>query len=1196
MATTTVSLVTTGGTAPYHYSVINDGLTTIPVGAITLDDNLSTLTIDGTSINPGNYSVNLSITDALSKSTTKVISVKIIDKSKFAILNESTSVIPNSFPYNGSIKLLTSGETGSVAWSLLSSATTLPGATIGVDNLNNPVLTYISSQYGSFTVGLQAKDSFRTITKIITVSTLAPSAYKLVNGLIEADFKDNGFTEGIHSFTVTLGDSSTIPATTTRSYEFLLQPAISTINIPQSSVKYWFLGDSTSVYFPITGTLSGLSIQDSSGNFANGVSYSVEGTARRIKFSGPPTVAENSELTIPINLQFGNSVVASVAKTFTIPAFDGAADQSSITSACYTRPIIVGEQFSLNPQKPYWNSPSIERMPWIARVKSGEVLPSGLSLDENTGLIYGRVLSDSVKTSIIEFVDSLTHVKGSIYINFDIVAYDFSLIESLDTAALSFSYNGIISTTSTSDLASAEVYYGTLPNGLSLGVSRTLTTGLMNFDATLGTISRTAGSWIDDGVKVGSVIALSGFATTANNKTFTVSAVTDATITVKETVTLASETGTVTANTKAVISGVPTEAGHFDIWIKVTNVDGKSGYLYKRFEVTYSTPLSVVTTSIPALTNQPYNAVLSAIGGSGVYSWSLDPTSPALPDGITLSTSGLLSGTYVGSSYSQNLVFRVTDTKGAIALATIALSFNNTLTIVTSSIPNIVRGETYSFTLQAYGGSGSYTNWAVSGGALPNGITIDAASGVLSGYFVGTTYTPIALTFTVTDSSSSTYSKSLTVAVADAPSTLTIDSSGVGVINKGCNYQGVMKAVVGTSTAVGPFYWEVAPGSPNQLPTGLSLSVDAGSSPSTNGLTAYITGRCTQALTNYSVKIRVIDTNGQVATTFLLFNSIPSVKITSTSLAQGRVGQAYSQTLTGVSCNLPIVFSLDSGSPALPAGFSLNSAGFLTGTPSSVYNQNIIIKLTDSLGDSTTLSFPLVIKNSLLLLTTTSIPNISSGKSWSYTLTASGGTGVYSWSVAPSSASQLPTNVQLSSTTGTLTTTGTSSIGTRVITFRVTDSEGTVTDKDLTVTVVASQTVTSGPDYINGTSNGYLGYVSQDYDAMTSQILPRNNKSFYAFLTNFSATSLSQITVSTSNPAITAVPEFMTATEVGINITGVPAGTLGDNFFTLNIMDGSTPVSATLKYKVVESRYIQGKLGNGNTLPVQSVSTTSTTA
>lgn len=63
--------------------------------------------------------------------------------------------------------------------------------------------------------------------------------------------------------------------------------------------------------------------------------------------------------------------------------------------------------------------------------------------------------------------------------------------------------------------------------------------------------------------------------------------------------------------------------------------------------------LNISTTSLPpAVEGQAYSAQLSATGGSGTYVWSLASGS-SLPAGLSLSASGLISGTpSVSGSFS----------------------------------------------------------------------------------------------------------------------------------------------------------------------------------------------------------------------------------------------------------------------------------------------------------------------------------------------------------------------------------------------------------------------------------------------------------------------------------------------------------------------------------------------------------------
>ena len=90
------------------------------------------------------------------------------------------------------------------------------------------------------------------------------------------------------------------------------------------------------------------------------------------------------------------------------------------------------------------------------------------------------------------------------------------------------------------------------------------------------------------------------------------------------------------------------------------------------FNVGSTLPLSVSTTSLPNGTQSaPYNQSLAAVGGTTPYTWSL--LSGTLPSGLTLSTSGQISGTptTVGAS---NFTVQVTDSGAPAQTATQALS------------------------------------------------------------------------------------------------------------------------------------------------------------------------------------------------------------------------------------------------------------------------------------------------------------------------------------------------------------------------------------------------------------------------------------------------------------------------------------------------------------------------------------------
>ena len=72
--------------------------------------------------------------------------------------------------------------------------------------------------------------------------------------------------------------------------------------------------------------------------------------------------------------------------------------------------------------------------------------------------------------------------------------------------------------------------------------------------------------------------------------------------------------------------------------------------------------------------------------------------------------------------------------------------------------------------------------------------------------------------------------------------------------------------------------------------------------------------------------------------------------VTTTSLANGTVGTAYSQTLTATG-DTPITWSLDGG--ALPNGLTISTAGVISGSPETANTFNFTVKATNATGSNT---------------------------------------------------------------------------------------------------------------------------------------------------------------------------------------------------------------------------------------------------
>ena len=138
--------------------------------------------------------------------------------------------------------------------------------------------------------------------------------------------------------------------------------------------------------------------------------------------------------------------------------------------------------------------------------------------------------------------------------------------------------------------------------------------------------------------------------------------------------------------------------------------------------------------------------------------------------------------------------------------------------------------------------------------------------------------------------------------------------------------------------------------------------------------------------------------------------------------------QNYSQTLTASGGTSPYHWVLASGQ--LPPGIALSDAGLVSGIPSAAGTFTATIQVTDSAGRTSTRSFDLRI-DSLLAITTGSLPDAAVGTSYSKQLEASVQAGL-TWSAT---SGNLPPGLALAASgliSGTPTASGTYSFSVRV--------------------------------------------------------------------------------------------------------------------------------------------------------------------
>ncbi len=144
----------------------------------------------------------------------------------------------------------------------------------------------------------------------------------------------------------------------------------------------------------------------------------------------------------------------------------------------------------------------------------------------------------------------------------------------------------------------------------------------------------------------------------------------------------------------------------------------------------------------------PYPATqLTAAGGLEPFTFQV--LAGSVPPGLTLSASGLLSGTPT-ARFNVNLTIEATDFSGCKGTRTYVLDIGcQPITINPATLPNGVIGTPYNQTFTATGATGTVT-WNFSG-SLPVGLSLNATTGQLSGS--PTTSGTFNFTIIVTDAS-----------------------------------------------------------------------------------------------------------------------------------------------------------------------------------------------------------------------------------------------------------------------------------------------------------------------------------------------------------------------------------------------------------------------------------------------------------
>src|SRR5580704_17374669 len=778
--------------------------------------------------------------------------------------------------------------------------------------------------------------------------------------------------------------------------------------------------------------------------FQSQASLTVNGAAVPTTVVNSTTIAANISVTtlaqpVVAQLQVKNSNGgASNQVPFTVTNAPDSTDSLSITTT---------QLPSAQAGSPYKQSLNASggTTPYKWNLSSGS-LPSGLTLS-TAGMISGTPTISGTYTFGVTVVDSATKAQSK-SVTYSIVvtpqpsvptALSISTI-SLGSGQVGTSYSASLSASGGTPSYTWSLASGRLPAGLTLSSA-----GVISGTPTASGTSTFAVQVKDSG---------SPAQTQSASESITVNAAAPSKLTITSTslagaksgssycATLSASGGTpgyswsiasgklpagLTLSSAGAISGTPTASGTATFMVQVQDSGSPAQTASKQESIAVSAApatLTVTSTSLGAAqTGSSYSTTLSASGGTPGYSWSI--VSGKLPAGLSVSSAGVISGTPTASG-TATFTVQVQDSgspaQTASAQESIAVSAAPaTLTIMSTSLGAAQTGSSYSVSLSANGGTPGYS-WSIASGKLPAGLTLSSA-GAISGTPTASGTATFMVQVQDSGSPAQTASKQESIAVSAAPATLTVTSTSLGAAQTGSSYSTTLSASGGT-----PGYsWSIASG---KLPAGLSLS-SAG----------VISGTATASGTaTFTVQVQDSGSPAQTASAqeSIAVSAAPAtLTIMSTSLGAAQTGSSYSASLSANGGTPGYSWSIASGK--LPAGLTLSSAGAISGTPTASGTATFMVQVQDSGSPAQTASKQESIAVSAapatLTVTSTSLGAAQTGSSYSTTLSASGGTPGYSWSIA---SGKLPAGLSLSSA-GVISGTATAS-GTATFTVQVQDS------------------------------------------------------------------------------------------------------------------------------------------------------------
>ena len=502
-----------------------------------------------------------------------------------------------------------------------------------------------------------------------------------------------------------------------------------------------------------------------------------------------------------------------------------------------------------------------------------------------------------------------------------------------------------------------------------------------------------------------------------------------------------------------VVSGTPTAAAsqtsytfsvRDSLGITATTTSAINITVYSLITATATVPPQTIYAAVAITPIRP----LLATGGTGTYTYALAAGS-VLPTGLSLNpTTGYISGTTSQANYGTVVVtIYVRDDLGVTASTTAALSIYVYVYITANRVDLVDINSTVNIPIspttpiRAANGLPPY-GYYFTGPPLPTGLTYNTSTGVLS----GTPTTTVAGTFTFIAVDSLNNTAATTVAFGITINALmTANTPGGTVVPQELEVGTAMTPYIPLSRVSGgtpPYTYYLAS---YVFPAGINIDPTTG----------VISGTPTTTYGPSTVDIGLRDSVGSVSANIatVYFRVYPRITASGpdTGVQNLEVGLASANFIPIVASYGTGIYTYSSSVNLTAYGLTFNSAtGMVSGTPTSPFSGTVLFTVRDSLGVQAAKvgshTYNIYARITATADTTAKSYLIANAITAYNPLTATNGSGVYTYSYTGT----LPTGLTYNTSTGVLSGTPTARQTTSA-TFSVKDSLNVVAPTTSTV-------------------------------------------------------------------------------------------------------------------------------------------------